>query len=235
MPKKRQTRPSAISAGGIKSVVKLGIFGSSALGCISPAVNELRKSDPDIHIALQEIDPESAAQEVASGAVDIALCREYSDAPLIAGPSLSRETLMTEPLLVVSRPHASGTGAAGHVSNQAIRELGKQIGWLLPADRTAFGRAARKVVAEFDEGLESPHSVTDTALALALSAAGHGLTIATQSILDFHQSSTAILARSETCSSLLTLAKTAMLERPSVKRVQLALLQATQQARQGRA
>ena len=221
--------------GGIKSIVKLGIFGSSALGCASPAVNELRKSDPDIRITLQEIDPESAAQEVVSGAVDIALCLEYSDAPMTVGTSLNRETLLTEPLLVVSQPHAPGKETAGHLSNQAIRELGKRLGWLLPADRTAFGRAARKVVAEFDENLESPHSVTDAALALALSTTGHGLTIATQTILDFHQSNAAILARSETCSSLLTLAKTAMLQRPSVKRVQQALLQAAQQARQGRA
>lgn len=211
---------------GINSTVRLGIFGSSALTCVSPALTRLAKQDPHIRVALQEIDPETAAAAVGSGLVDMALCLEYSDLPIVTAPLMSFGVVMVEPLLVVAHANASWADTAGADSAEGLVELGQQYGWLLPEERSLFGRAARRVVSSISENFANSHVVTDTALALALSAAGHGLTVATQSMLELHQSSTRVLHVASVERTMVLLVKNASLGRPGVRRVQEELLHA---------
>jgi len=211
---------------GINSTVRLGIFGSSALTCVSPALTRLAKKDPHIRVALQEIDPEMAAAAVGSGLVDMALCLEYSDLPFVTAPSISLGAVMVEPLLVVAHTNAPWADTAGADSAEVLVELGQQYGWLLPEERSLFGRAARRVVSSISENFVNSHVVTDTALALALSAAGHGLTVATQSMLELHRSSTRVLHVASVERTMVLLVKNASLGRPGVRRVQEELLRA---------
>lgn len=211
---------------GINSTVRLGIFGSSALTCVSPALTRLAKQDPHIRVALQEIDPETAAVAVGSGLVDMALCLEYSDLPFVTAPLMSLGAVMVEPLLVVAHANAPWADTAGADSAEGLVELGQQYGWLLPEERSLFGRAARRVVSSISENFVNSHVVTDTALALALSAAGHGLTVVTQSMLELHRSSTRVLHIASVERTMVLLVKNASLGRPGVRRVQEELLRA---------
>ena len=211
---------------GINSTVRLGIFGSSALTCVSPALTRLAKQDPHIRVALQEIDPETAAAAVGSGLVDMALCLEYSDLPFVTAPLMSLGAVMVEPLLVVAHANAPWADTAGADSAEGLVELGQQYGWLLPEERSLFGRAARRVVSSISENFVNSHVVTDTALALSLSAAGHGLTVATQSMLELHRSSTRVLHVASVERTMVLLVKNASLGRPGVRRVQEELLRA---------
>lgn len=201
---------------GIDSTVRLGIFGSGALSCISPTIEDLCRSDPNIRVSLQEIDPENALSAVSSGAVDIALHLEYSDHPEVRVPSFDRKTILTEPLLVVG--HIETPVQTG--SMEELRSLGERFGWLLPSHDSTFGRTARGIAAGINEDFDSPHTVTDTGLALGLSATGHGLTIASRTMLDFHQSAAKVFYTTNVTRSIVSLAKSASMQRPSVHRVQ---------------
>ncbi|WP_262495183.1 LysR family transcriptional regulator [Paeniglutamicibacter gangotriensis] len=211
---------------GISSTVRVGVFGSSALMCVSPAITELAREDPYIRVVLQEIDPEAAVEAVASGLVDLALCLEYSGLPVSGGPSLTQQSLVTEPLLVVAPVGFPQQGVVHTESGFRLGELGEEREWLLPPERSLFGRAARRVVADTTSGFVKIHVVTDTALALGLSSAGHGLTIATQSMLDFNRSPIQTLFASSLERTMVLLAKSASLQRPSASRVHQALVSA---------
>ncbi|MDQ0092932.1 DNA-binding transcriptional LysR family regulator [Paeniglutamicibacter psychrophenolicus] len=211
---------------GISSTVRVGVFGSSALMCVSPAIATLALEDPHIRVLLQEIDPEAAVEAVRSGLVDIALCLEYSDLPISGGQSLNQQALVTEPLLVVAHEGFPEQGVGSSEAGFLPGELSEGHEWLLPHDRSLFGQTARRLVAEMTSGYVKTHVVTDTALALALSSAGHGLTIATQSMLDFHRNPVRTLFVSSLERTLVLLAKNASLQRPSARLVHQALVRA---------
>lgn len=211
---------------GISSTVRVGIFGSSALMCVSPAMALLGRQDPQIRVVLQEIDPEDAVEAVGSGLVDLGLSLEYPDLSVAAGQALNRHSLVTEPLLVVGHADIPHHDPFGFEVGPRLGALGEEHGWLLPDERSFFGRAARRVIAPAAHGLLNAHVVTDTALALALSSAGHGLTVATQSMLDFHRSPVPVLCTSRLERTVVLFAKDASLQRPSVRRVQQALVRA---------
>jgi DNA-binding transcriptional LysR family regulator len=211
---------------GISSTVRVGVFGSSALICVSPAITMLAREDPHIRVVLREIDPESAVEAVGSGLVDLALCLEYSGLPISGGASLSQQALVTEALLVVAHADFPLQSVVHSTAGSRLGGLGEEHGWLLPHGLSLFGRAARSVVAAATNGFVNTHVVTDTALALALSSAGHGFTVATQSMLDFHRSPALVLFETDVERTMVLLAKSASLQRPSARRVHQALVRA---------
>nr|WP_277351872.1 LysR family transcriptional regulator [Arthrobacter sp. SF27] len=221
-------------ANGVDSTVRLGIFGSGALACAAPAIKELRNTDPHIRVRMQELDPDAMVAAVVAGTVDLALGLEYSGLPLPVPVTVAKRTILTEPLRVVF-PEARGahTGAEGVAGDPAWREslaeLGSDAEWLLPPQGTTFGRAAR--LALMAEGIEAEalHTVVDTALSLGLCAAGFGHTVATQTMLDFHRTGNPSIALPANHSrKMVTLARNAVISRPSVARVESALWQAAE-------
>lgn len=211
---------------GVSSTVRLGVFGSSVLMCVSLAMSMLNRDEPCIRVILREIDPESAVEAVTSGVVDLALGLEYSGLPVSDGPTLIREALVTEPLLVVAHEGHSQQFATPPDGGLEVGVPCDKRGWLLPPERSSFGRAARRVALGATGGVVNAHVVVDTALALALSIEGHGYTVATQSMLDFHRSPASVVFATGVERTMVLLAKSASLQRPSALRVRDALVRA---------
>ena len=209
---------------GIDSIVRLGVFGSAALSCAVPALRTLGRTDPRLRVELRELDPDRAVAAVVEGTLDAALGLEYTDLPLPVPAGVTRRPVLSEPLRVVL--------PGGAAPAPALDALPEDAGWLLPPAGSTFGRAARMALA--DQGIEPVvnHTVTDTALALGLVAAGFGLTVATGSMMAFHHTDAASLELpGGKHRDVVALAKTAVLARPSVARVLEALAEAGGQGR----
>lgn len=215
---------------GSNSTVRLGIFGSSALTCVAPAVARLAQDSPHLKVVLQEVDPEIAAETLETGAIDLVLSLEYSEFPPIGGPSMSRFALLTEPLVVVAHPGANFSEFQENDLQARVKEHGEDVGWLLPSTRSVFGRAAARAVASLRQSSTKSHTVTETALALALASTGHGLSVATQSMLELHQSPVQVVFTSEVERTIVLLVKTASLNRSSVRSVYDALVESSEQS-----
>ena len=210
---------------GIDSTVRLGVFGSAAIACAVPAIRLLAATDPRIRVEFRELDPDSMVAAVGAGTVDVALGLEYSDVPLPVPSSVTKRRVLSEPLRVVFPG-----GGAGRVL--PLAEITDGAGWLLPPADSTFGRAARMALVA--EGIDPAvdHTVTDTALALGLAAAGFGLTVATAAMMAFHHTDAAsIELPGRKRREIVSLARNVVLGRPSVARVVEALCEAGGQGR----
>lgn len=196
---------------GSESVVTLGIFATVGAIACKPLLDALRVTDPDLEVIFHEIDVERDADYVRSGVVDVALTVEYSQLPDVVGRDLERRVLHTEPMLLAGNDHAG---------IHPGMDLTRDRMWILPPAETAFGSAARQACLSQGAQLDDVHSITDTALVLALVEAGVGMSITTPLMQIVHPLRLQTLALAEGSSrSLVTLAKTSHMQRRSVRRV----------------
>lgn len=196
---------------GSESVVTLGIFATVGAIACKPLLDALRVTDPDLEVIFHEIDVERDADYVRSGVVDVALTVEYSQLPDVVGRDLERRVLHTEPMLLAGNDHAG---------IHPGMDLTRDRMWILPPAETAFGSAARQACLSQGAQLDDVHSITDTALVLALVEAGVGMSITTPLMQIVHPLRLQTLALAEGSSrSLVTLAKSSHMQRRSVRRV----------------
>ncbi|MGO1695928.1 LysR family transcriptional regulator [Arthrobacter rhombi] len=196
---------------GSESVVTLGIFATVGAIACKPLIDALRVTDPDLEVIFHEIDVERDAEYVRSGAVDVALTVEYSQLPDMVGRDLERVVLHTEPMLLAGNDHAG---------LHPGMDLTRERTWILPPAETAFGSAARQACLSQGAQLDDVHSITDTALVLALVEAGVGMSITTPLMQIVHPLRLQTLALASGSSrSLVTLAKASHMQRRSVRRV----------------
>lgn len=196
---------------GSESIVTLGIFATVGAVACKPLIDSLRVTDPELEVVFQEIDVERDADYVRSGAVDVALTVEYSQLPDTVGRDLERVVLHTEPMLLAGNDHAG---------IHPGMDLTRGRTWILPPAETAFGSAARQACLSQGAHLDDVHSITDTALVLALVEAGVGMSITTPLMQKVHPRRLQTLALAEASSrSLVTLAKTSHMQRRSVRHV----------------
>lgn len=196
---------------GSNSVVTLGIFATAGAVACKPLIDSLRVTDPGLEVIFQEIDVERDADYVRSGSIDVALTVEYSQLPHPVGRDLERVVLHTEPMLL------AGNGDAGIHPDM---DLTRDRTWILPPADTAFGRAARLACLDQGATLDDVHSITDTALVLALVEAGVGMSITTPLMHRVHPRRLRTLALAPGSNrSLVTLAKASHMQRRSVCRV----------------
>lgn len=204
----------------IDAVVRLGVFGSVASAVARPVFERLRLTHPHVQITVHEVDVENMALAVDCGEIDLALGLDYSDVPLPQLKGLVRTHVLDEPFCVVLP--AGYVEFDGHEKgfSDAVSMAGKDLGWILPPARTIFGRAARMACVRSGITVVEKHVVTDTALAIALVGGGIGITVATPLMLDFHRGDTvAVPLLSGATREVVTLAKTAVLQRSSVSAV----------------
>ena len=214
---------------GVGAIVRLGIFGSGALACAAPAITALRHTDPHIRVRMQELDPETMVAAVVAGTVDLALGLEYSGLPLPVPAIVAKRTILSEPLRVVFSGSAASSDVAQSASNRrnpprTIAMLLTDASWLLPPSETAFGRAARLALINEGIDVDAAHTVTDTTLSLGLCAAGFGNTIATDTMMGLHNAHhRSAPMPGKHGRDMVTIARRAILSRPSVARVEDAL------------
>ncbi len=91
--------------------IRLSSFQTAAQSFAFPAVAELLKRFPMLHVVVDELEPARALPALKAGQIDIALSHEWDFVPLPKDPDLDRYDLLTEPIIVLlptGHPLASG-------------------------------------------------------------------------------------------------------------------------------
>jgi DNA-binding transcriptional LysR family regulator len=147
-----------------------------------------------------EVDVDDAASAVASGRVDVAFGVDYPQSPIPRAAGVSMAVVATErfALALPAADHRAGT-----VASLAEFADGR---WILPPERTSYGRAIRMACrrAGFEPLVE--HVVTDTASTLALVAAGLGIAPVTDLMLRLRGDGLATASLHETVERTMVLA-----------------------------
>ncbi|MFC4003603.1 LysR substrate-binding domain-containing protein [Prauserella oleivorans] len=155
---------------GLSARLTAGVWASVASGLLPSALTALAADHPGIEVRTRELAPEETAGAVRDGSLDFSFVIDYSDYPMPWDPSLARE------VIAVERLHAAvptGVVPAGSVS---LTDLAEHP-WILAGPRSHFGRAVR--IACQRSGFEPKinHEVGEQATALAMVAAGLGVTL----------------------------------------------------------
>lgn len=155
--------------------VTVGVFGSASVVAIAPAKRLLAQSG--VELRAREVDVEQMQDAVSAGRIDVGIGIDYPSSPLAPQRGVRMRVLRTEAFHIV-RSH---TGDTVELSTTALDTA--EAAWILPPGDSRFGRAARFALAERAIAPRETHIVVDTAVTLALVAAGVGLGLATATML----------------------------------------------------
>ncbi|MBW0090587.1 LysR family transcriptional regulator [Pseudonocardia sp. KRD-184] len=147
-----------------------GVWASVASGLLPAALAALAAEHPGIAVRTRELAPEETAGAVRDGALDFSFVIEYSTYPMTWDPALDRA------VIAVERLHAAVPAGAMPAPTVALPDLAEHP-WILSGPRSHFGRAVRTACqrAGFEPRVE--HEVGEQATALAMVAAGLGVTL----------------------------------------------------------
>ena len=206
-----------------RTVVSVGVFGSAAVSAMQPAIEHLRKTSPNVAIQAMEVDVEIMPQAILGHQIDIALGLSYDDAPQPPLRGVVTEVLHHEPFLMVLPPEAAELGG----DNAALVDYANNHDWILPPVETHFGRACRFACAKGGIEPRVQHTVTDTAVSIALAESGVGITLATPLMMGLRPTGSPIVTLpGNSQRSIVTIARSSALEKESVRAVRDALIQA---------
>ncbi|MGH3629835.1 MAG: LysR substrate-binding domain-containing protein [Sciscionella sp.] len=155
----------------ISARLTLGVFATVATGLLPRALTDVAEHYPGITLLTREADPEEAAAAVRQGDFDLAFVIDYPDVPMPWEASLERVTIGREEVNAVI-----AKGRAGRGEPIALADLADDP-WILAGPESHFGHAVR--VACQREGFEPDvrHEVDEQATAMAMVAAGLGVTL----------------------------------------------------------
>lgn len=206
-----------------RTVVSVGVFGSAAVSAMQPAIQYLRTTSPNVAIQAVEVDVEIMPQAILDHQIDIALGLSYDDAPQPPLRGVVTEVLHHEPFLMVLPPEAAGLGG----DNVALVDYANDNDWILPPVETYFGRACRFACAKGGIEPRVQHTVTDTAVSIALAESGVGITLATPLMMGLRPTaSPTVTLPGNSQRHIVAIARSSALEKESVRSVRDALIQA---------
>lgn len=208
---------SALSMGGnSESLITVGVFGSAAIASIKPALDHLTKVAPQISIRAVEVDVAVMADAVADGSIDIALSVNYPDAPQPPMRGVTIDSLYKENFNLIAPPDAKIDGK----EKKALIEYANQVDWIMPPIETYQGKAIRFACDRAGIEPRLVHTVTDTAVSLAMTAAKVGVTVATPLMLDLRPTAVKVIPMPVPfIREIVAIAKTSSLQRESVQQM----------------
>jgi DNA-binding transcriptional LysR family regulator len=203
-----------------RSLVTVGVFGSAAVSAMQPAMEHLRKTSPNVTIQAEEVDVENMPQAILNHRIDIALGLNYDDAPQPPLRGVVTKTLHREPFLMVLPPLAANFAD----DTAALVDYANTADWVLPPIHTYYGRACRFACAQAGIEPKVRHTVTDTAVSIALAESGVGITLATPLMVGLRptDSPTAEIPGGS-YRNIVAIARSSALEKESVRAVRDAL------------
>lgn len=220
-------RRAAIALSGPQSeqrtVVSVGVFGSAAVSAIGPAIERLRTTSPNVVIQATEVDVEIMPQAILDYQIDIALGLSYQNAPQPPLRGVMVEVLHHEPFLMVLPPEARDIAN----NRGALVDYANATDWVLPPVETYFGRACRFACAEAGIEPKVQHTVTDTAVSIALAESGVGITLATPLMMGLRPTDSPVATLpGNSHRSIVAIARSSALQKASVSAVRDALIHA---------
>ncbi|MDT7669050.1 MAG: hypothetical protein QOC74_1833 [Pseudonocardiales bacterium] len=155
---------------GVSARLTAGVWASVASGLLPAALTALAAEHPGIQVRTKELAPEDTEGAVRDGALDFSFVIDYSNYPMSWDPALARV------VIAVERLHAAVPAGAVPSATLSLPGLAEHP-WILAGPRSHFGRAVR--IACQRNGFEPKinHEVGEQATALAMVAAGLGVTL----------------------------------------------------------
>jgi DNA-binding transcriptional LysR family regulator len=155
---------------GVSARLTAGVWASVASGLLPAALTALGAEHPGIQVRTKELAPEDTEGAVRDGALDFSFVIDYSNYPMSWDPALARV------VIAVERLHAAVPAGAVPSATLSLPGLAEHP-WILAGPRSHFGRAVR--IACQRSGFEPKinHEVGEQATALAMVAAGLGVTL----------------------------------------------------------
>ena len=150
--------------------LSVGVFPAAGAGLLPAVIGDLAAGHPGITLDSVEADVEDVVADIRNGDLDLALLLDYPDAPEPWKGDLSVVPLGQDQLhLAVPSGSSYGPGT----------ELGALAGeqWILSGPETYWGRAVRTACRRAGFDPQVRHRVDSSATALAMVAAGLGVTL----------------------------------------------------------
>jgi DNA-binding transcriptional LysR family regulator len=148
----------------------IGVFSTVAAGLIPRLLSDIAERHPEIRLKTRQVDPAEAIVSLRHGHLDLALVLDYPDAPEAWPTSLTVVRAGSDKLHLAA-PTGQFDGSPVRLAELADRD------WVISGPHTYYGRAIR--AACFRAGFEPriAHQVDEQATALAMVAAGLGITL----------------------------------------------------------
>ncbi|MEQ3554349.1 LysR substrate-binding domain-containing protein [Pseudonocardia nematodicida] len=162
----------ALEEAGESVTAKLtaGVWASVASGLLPDALNSLARTHPGVEVRTRELAPEATAAAVRDGALDLSFVIDYSNYPMTWDPGLERA------VIAVERLYAAVPAGVVPAASVMLAELAEQP-WILSPPRSHFGHAARLACQSAGFEPRVVHEVEEQATAMAMVAAGLGVTL----------------------------------------------------------
>ena len=160
---------SARSGGA--TTLTAGVWASVATALLPAGLTILGRDHPEISVRTRELAPEDTTGAVRDGSLDLSFVLDYSSYPMARVPDLVRVPIAVESLHAVV---PTGSIRADQVS---LPDLAGAP-WVIAHPRSHFGRAVRIACREAGFDPEVKHEAGEQSTALALVAAGLGVTVA---------------------------------------------------------
>ena len=160
----------------VAGTIRVATFASSAATLLAPSIVAATARHPRLTALTLEVDVDAVTRVVERGDADLAFGLDYPDAPVPRARGVEVLRVATERFMLAV-PDAWQMPGAVSLADAADRD------WILPPAETNYGRAVRAACrrAEFEPRVT--HSVTDTAVSLAMVAQGLGTTMVTDMML----------------------------------------------------
>ncbi|MDP1848893.1 MAG: LysR family transcriptional regulator [Solirubrobacteraceae bacterium] len=162
--------------GEVAGTIRLATFASSAATLLAPSIVAATARHPRLTALTIEVDVDAVTHVVERGDADLAFGLDYPDAPVPRAPGIDVLRVATE-RFGLAVPHAWRMPGAVSLADAA------ELDWILPPADTNYGRAVRAACRRAAFEPRVTHSVTDTAVSLAMVAQGLGITLVTDMML----------------------------------------------------
>ncbi len=150
--------------------ITAGVWASVASGLLPDALTALARSHPGILVRTRELAPEATAAAVRDGVLDLSFVLDYSNYPMPWDGGLERT------VIAVERLYAAVPAGAVPMTGVTLAELADHP-WILSPARSHFGQAARLAFQSVGIVPRIDHEVEEQATAMAMTAAGLGVTL----------------------------------------------------------
>ncbi|HKJ12408.1 MAG TPA: LysR family transcriptional regulator [Ornithinimicrobium sp.] len=150
--------------------LKVGVFCTMAAHLVPLIVEDLARRHPQVQVRTHEIDPDDAAGALRHGHLDLSFILEYPDAPEPWAPGLTFTPLGMDQLHLAA---PAGWFSGSHVD---IADLA-DVDWVMSGTRNYYGRALRQACRQAGFDPRVVHDVDEQPTALAMVAAGLGVTL----------------------------------------------------------
>ncbi|MEE2033717.1 LysR family transcriptional regulator [Rhodococcus chondri] len=163
----------AASETRLSGPVRLGSFPTALRTIVLPAISEIDSAEPELEMAVLEVDPADVPNLLRGNELDMALVHEYDNVPSTIGPGIELEPLLDEVVYLASR-------ASPEVSDDAAIRAHADSRWIVGNPGTLCHSMTVRTCRSQGFEPQVAHRIDDFATVLRFVAAGSGVALVPQ-------------------------------------------------------